>query len=834
MSLLSRAEGTGGQSLLDFLRRRTMEAVGVALLLLGLAYLMALLSADSSDPSFNHAVDSPARNLLGLPGAYLADFALQALGLAAAVPAAALIAWGWRLIRTRAMARWWLKLLLLPVATALTAIPLSSLPATGQWPWVAGFGGFVGRMGFAGADGNSGLVGLAGRLAGDLPGTEVHALLILATTALTFVALFFTLGIALGGYVRFGRGVAHAGKKVGLAFDRRRQEPAVASRRVRAEEEDEERESFFRRTFGEIRLPSVKSLFALRGRRDDEDAGARREPQLGGYEEPEIDLPEPGVIERPGAARVVVAPTPKKEKKPAKKERVQAKLDFEGETEFELPPHDILARPVSNAAVQRINEESLEKNARLLETVLDDFGVKGQIVKVRPGPVVTLYELEPAPGTKTSRVVGLADDVARSMSAISVRIAVVTGRSVIGIELPNREREVVSLRELLEDDSYTGTGTKLGLALGKDIGGQPIVVDLARMPHLLIAGTTGSGKSVAINTMIMSLLYRMTPEQCKFIMIDPKMLELSVYDGIPHLLSPVVTEPKKAIVALKWVVREMENRYRSMSKLGVRNVEGYNQRLAQALAAGEQLMRRVQTGFDPETGQPIYEEEPFDLKPLPFIVVVVDEMADLMLVAGKEIEAAIQRLAQMARAAGIHIIMATQRPSVDVITGTIKANFPTRVSFHVTTRIDSRTILGEPGAEQLLGQGDMLYMANGGRITRVHGPFVSDREVESVVKFLKAQGSPDYIEDVTAEEEELDEEALPGEGGGSGDELYDKAVALVCRERKASTSFVQRYLQIGYNRAARLIERMEKEGVVSQANHAGKREVLARNIDGMD
>jgi S-DNA-T family DNA segregation ATPase FtsK/SpoIIIE len=447
---------------------------------------------------------------------------------------------------------------------------------------------------------------------------------------------------------------------------------------------------------------------------------------------------------------------------------------------------------------------------------------------------VTLYELEPAPGTKTSRVVGLADDVARSMSALSVRIAVVTGRSVIGIELPNREREVVSLRELLEDESYGSTGTKLGLALGKDIGGQPIVVDLARMPHLLIAGTTGSGKSVAINTMIMSLLYRMTPEQCKFIMIDPKMLELSVYDGIPHLLSPVVTEPKKAIVALKWVVREMENRYRSMSKLGVRNVEGYNQRLGQALAAGEQLTRRVQTGFDPETGQPIYEEEPFDLKPLPFIVVVVDEMADLMLVAGKEIEAAIQRLAQMARAAGIHIIMATQRPSVDVITGTIKANFPTRVSFHVTTRIDSRTILGEPGAEQLLGQGDMLYMANGGRITRVHGPFVSDREVESVVKFLKAQGSPDYIEDVTAEEEELGEDALPGEGSGSGDELYDKAVALVCRERKASTSFVQRYLQIGYNRAARLIERMEKEGVVSQANHAGKREVLGRNIDGMD
>ncbi len=445
---------------------------------------------------------------------------------------------------------------------------------------------------------------------------------------------------------------------------------------------------------------------------------------------------------------------------------------------------------------------------------------------------MTLYELEPAPGTKTSRVVSLADDVARSMSAVSVRIAVVPGRSVIGIELPNRQRESVALRELLEDDSYQSTQSKLALTLGKDIGGAPIVVDLARMPHLLIAGTTGSGKSVAINTMILSLLYRLTPDQCKFIMIDPKMLELSVYDGIPHLLSPVVTEPRKAVVALKWTVREMENRYRSMSKLGVRNIEGYNQRLEQARLAGEELTRRVQTGFDPETGKPIYEEEPYDLNPLPFIVVVVDEMADLMLVAGKDIEAAIQRLAQMARAAGIHIIMATQRPSVDVITGTIKANFPTRVSFHVTTKIDSRTILGETGAEQLLGQGDMLYMANGGRVTRVHGPFVSDKEVETIVRFLKEQGEPAYVDDVTEEEESLDsEDVTVSPGGGSGDDLYDQAVALVCRERKASTSFVQRHLQIGYNRAARLIERMEKEGVVSGANHVGKREVLARNID---
>jgi DNA segregation ATPase FtsK/SpoIIIE, S-DNA-T family len=429
--------------------------------------------------------------------------------------------------------------------------------------------------------------------------------------------------------------------------------------------------------------------------------------------------------------------------------------------------------------------------------------------------------------------VGLADDVARSMSAVSVRIAVVPGHSVIGIELPNRTREPVALRELLASAEYERTAAKLALVLGKDIGGSPVIVDLARMPHLLIAGTTGSGKSVAINTMILSLIYRLPPERCKFIMVDPKMLELSAYDGIPHLLAPVVTDPRKAIVALKWTVREMEGRYRKMSQLGVRNIEGYNQRVEQAAATGESLTRRVQTGFDPETGNPIYEEQPFDLAPLPFIVVVVDEMADLMLVAGKDIEAAVQRLAQMARAAGIHIVMATQRPSVDVITGTIKANFPTRVSFHVTSRIDSRTILGEPGAEQLLGQGDMLYMAQGGRIIRVHGPFVSDLEVEAVVRHLKDQGQPSYIEDVTREDE-VEENGGPGGSDEARDELYDKAVALVCRERKASTSFVQRHLQIGYNRAARLIERMEREGVVSPANHVGKREVLGRNIDGLE
>ena len=497
-------------------------------------------------------------------------------------------------------------------------------------------------------------------------------------------------------------------------------------------------------------------------------------------------------------------------------------LDGGRKHEYQPPPLDLLDKNAEAGRGEAFNKDALQQNAKFLGGVLEDFGVRGEIVKVRPGPVITLYELEPAPGTKTSRVIGLSDDIARSMSAVSVRIAVVPGRSVIGIELPNVTREMVNLRELLASEAFEKAPGKLPLALGKDIGGAPVIVDLSRMPHLLIAGTTGSGKSVAMNTMILSLLCRLPPEECKFIMIDPKMLELSVYEGIPHLLTPVVTEAPKAIVALKWTVREMEERYRAMSQLGVRNVRGYNARLAEARKKGETLMRRVQTGFD-DDGKPVMEDQPLNLDPLPFIVVVVDEMADLMLVAGKDVEAAIQRLAQMARAAGIHLIMATQRPSVDVITGTIKANFPTRISFQVTSKIDSRTILGEQGAEQLLGQGDMLYMAGGGRISRVHGPFVSDEEVERVVQFMKTQGAPNYIEEVT---EDPAADGLPGMGGQGGDDLYDEAIQLVQREGKASTSFIQRHLQIGYNRAARIIEKMEQDGLVSPANRVGRREVL--------
>jgi S-DNA-T family DNA segregation ATPase FtsK/SpoIIIE len=554
--------------------------------------------------------------------------------------------------------------------------------------------------------------------------------------------------------------------------------------------------------------------------------------------EPEVydpqDQPQSAMIRPSFEPKKVVQPPVRKPIPQSTRARAEAqpKLNFDDSavTEFELPPLGLLQNPDS---IQRhhLSDEALEENARLLESVLDDYGVKGEIVSVRPGPVVTMYELEPAPGLKASRVIGLADDIARSMSALSARVSTVPGRSVIGIELPNENREKVVLREILSARSFGDGNQKLPLALGKDIGGEPIVANLAKMPHLLIAGTTGSGKSVAINTMILSLLYKLTPDECRLIMIDPKMLELSVYDGIPHLLSPVVTDPKKAVVALKWVVGEMEERYRKMSKMGVRNIDGYNGRVADALEKNEMFSRTIQTGFDDETGDPVFETEEFKPEKMPYIVVIVDEMADLMMVAGKEIEACIQRLAQMARASGIHLIMATQRPSVDVITGTIKANFPTRISFQVTSKIDSRTILGEMGAEQLLGMGDMLYMAGGSKIIRCHGPFVSDEEVEEIVNHLKAFGPPDYKSGVVEgpDEEKADSiDMVLGLGGNTDgeDALYDQAVAIVLKDRKVSTSYIQRKLAIGYNKAARLVEQMEEQGLISPANHVGKREIL--------
>jgi len=786
----------------EFLRCRLFELAGLAVGGLAVALAAAVLSFRPADPSLNHATDGPVANLLGQPGAYVADVLYQSLGLAGFVLPAALLALAWRLLRHRRVARWPLRLALLPVALLLAAMALAAVQVPGTWPIDSGLGGVAGDL----------LLGWANLHSGVEP-----RILAGSTGLLGLTVLLYLLGITWREW-RAGAGKLlwlSGGARRGLAglVDGPRRLVALVRRRAPDERQDPLLDDAVTPDDG-----SEAKVSALSEGR----SGAKAQSKLGSkFRRKSGDKSG----DKSGGKTGLVAPRAPKVA-PGRRGRTgaQRRLDLGPTGDYELPGLDFLEAASAGADQRTINRDSLEKNARLLETVLNDFGVKGEIVKVRPGPVVTRYDLAPAPGTKTSRVVGLADDIARSMSAVSVRVAVVPGSSVIGIELPNSRREVVYLRELLGAKAYEQAGGKLPLVLGKDISGAPVIVDLVRMPHLLIAGTTGSGKSVSVNVLILSLLYRLTPEHCKFIMIDPKMLELSVYEGIPHLLAPVVTEPKKAVVALKWTAREMDERYRAMSRLGVRNIEGYNARIEEARRTGEILTRRVQTGFDPDTGQPVHEEQPFDLSPLPFIVVVVDEMADLMLVAGKEIEATVQRLAQMARAAGIHLIMATQRPSVDVITGTIKANFPTRISFHVTSKIDSRTILGEMGAEQLLGQGDMLYMAGGGRITRVHGPLVTDQEVEDVVAHLKRQGHPAYIDSVTEDEEDqTDGLETPG---GTGDELYDQAVAVVCQHRKASTSFIQRHLQIGYNRAARIIEKMESEGVVSPANHVGKREVL--------
>ena len=778
------------EALRAFLVRRLWELAGLALIAMATITLMALVSYDTGDPSFNQATARAAVNLLGGPGAVVADTALQWTGLAAAVPALALFAWG---LRVMVQAHWrvtrW-RLVALPAGVALASAALAIVPAPAAWPFSGGLGGALGALWLDWAPRlGSALHINVGLIFGVIVGWALLVNGYVATASWRgAIAAARRTAPAVGWTVRCSVDTATGlARHVATRRQRQRAEPRIAAGPAATKPQSAAQQP---------REPLVATRPGHSGAGHSERSGA-----------------EPSRVER---SRARAAPAR------------QARLDLHVPGEpAELPPLELLAEPAAPVRGDRyVSEEALAQNARMLAAVLEDFGVRGEIVKVRPGPVVTLYELEPAPGTKTSRVIGLADDIARSMSAVSVRIAVVPGRNVIGIELPNDRRETVSLRELLAATDFERGQRGLRLALGKDIGGAPVVADLARMPHLLIAGTTGSGKSVGINAMILSLLYQLPPEVCRFIMIDPKMLELSVYDGIPHLLAPVVTDPKKAIVALKWAVREMENRYRAMSKLGVRNISGYNQRLALAQKKGESLKRMVQTGFDTETGKPVFEEQPLDMTPLPFIVVVVDEMADLMLVAGKDVEAAIQRLSQMARAAGIHLIMATQRPSVDVVTGTIKANFPTRVSFQVTTKIDSRTILGEQGAEQLLGMGDMLYMAGGGRVTRVHGPFVSDREVEAVVAFLRAQGEPDYVDEVTEDEDVA--AGIPGfeTAGSDGESLYDQAVALVAREGKASTSFVQRHLQIGYNRAARIIEQMEKEGVVSGANHVGKREVL--------
>ena len=776
-------------------RMVALRGAGLTLFLAAAAALIALVTYASDDASLNNANVRDVANWLGPLGAVAADLMLQIFGLAATAFLAPLFVWGARALRGKSLKYAMWRLVAWPLGTATVAAGLGLFPQPATLP--AGAGGMIG-IAASGLSVHAAQIWQLPMLSWALP-----LLLLLAGLPLAFLATGLRLMPMVRGVMAIPAGaiwLVGLIKKPNFGFHHHQ------------DDEDNVHEY------------------------DDDDEGAYHldEAQSPGSTSPGSIRPEPIAAARLAerqktrVQRDMRAPA-----NGAKRADKQPALNL-ASGDYQLPALGLLAEPITVKNTHTLSDEALEENARMLEAVLADFGVKGRITAVRPGPVVTLYEFEPAAGVKSSRVISLSDDVARSMSAVAARIATISGRNVIGIELPNQFRETVYLREMFASADYEKARAPLSLALGKTIGGEPVIADLAKMPHLLVAGTTGSGKSVGLNTMILSLLYRMSPQQCRLIMIDPKMLELSVYDGIPHLLSPVVTDPRKAIVALKWAVREMEDRYRKMSKMGVRGVEAFNERVKTAKDKGEVLKRTVQTGFDRETGKPLYEDENLEFEALPYIVVVVDEVADLMMVSGKEIEGAVQRLAQMARAAGIHLIAATQRPSVDVITGTIKANFPTRISFQVTSKIDSRTILGEQGAEQLLGQGDMLYMAAGGRIKRIHGPFVSDHEVEDVVRFLKAQGAPEYLDAVTEESDEDSDDPYALLGGGNsqpGDDLYDKALAVVARDKKASTSYIQRRLQIGYNRAASLIERMEQDGVVSSPNHKGVREVLLPDHD---
>ena len=861
-------------SLSGFMFRQAQTLFGFAIFLLLALAVAALATWNVADPSYSYATGNEPSNILGYGGAAFADIAMQFFGLASVVALLPVVAWALALISGRRFSRIPARAAAWGLGSVLSSAVIGCFPAPLTWPIPNGIGGVIGDM----------ILRFPALFVGAYP-TGAFATAVGCVFAVPTVwMMLFAAGLVGrsedeedeaeaeyantrsklrsvgdededdddGGWLAFGA-LTHAWY---MSQARMRRLLGMGPRK-RRQEDFESPYDFNDDEFGKLNEPVRAKTPTGRGERMEPSMDPRAASQRRVVSAPSISLndddedddlpfddmpPRPADILPDDDEWMMRAPSkstggrpeprvvqPAARPKPGARVEREQQGSFIRPEGFQLPSMHLLAEPKNVVRDSTLSADALEQNARMLEGVLEDFGVKGEIIHVRPGPVVTLYELEPAPGIKSSRVIGLADDIARSMSAIAARVAVVPGRNAIGIELPNSTRETVYLRELIASRDFEGSKAKLAMALGKTIGGEAVIADLAKMPHLLVAGTTGSGKSVAINTMILSLLYRMTPDQCRLIMIDPKMLELSVYDGIPHLLSPVVTDPKKAVVALKWTVREMEERYKKMSKIGVRNIDGFNSRVEQALAKGEVISRTVQTGFDRHTGEAMYETEEFDLQPMPYIVVIIDEMADLMMVAGKDIEGAVQRLAQMARAAGIHVIMATQRPSVDVITGTIKANFPTRISFQVTSKIDSRTILGEQGAEQLLGMGDMLYMAGGGRIQRVHGPFVADMEVEEIVSYLKTQGAPQYLDAITADDDE-DGEYGGGPAGTSNlsdsDDPYDQAVAIVLRDGKASTSYIQRRLGIGYNRAASLIERMEQEGIIGPANHAGKREIL--------
>ncbi len=865
------------QGMNSFLWRQAEALAGIAVMITVLAAIAALATWNVADPSFSHATGNITVNALGSTGAIFADLMMQFFGLSSVPMLVPVLLIGFFMARGRDITMKPRRTFAYFCGALLMASVFACFKAPVSWPLPVGVGGVFGDK----------MLQIPGLLLGGAPSGFLAALtgiILIAPATYLFAYATSVIGkrsevseqahedndelfdedeggsFALGALTHYWYSLRSYVSRQWAA--RKSADPMMGTPKTQVQQaqqhvayddyEDDAPAAPRMKQEPEFSYAKVAQSNAPAAKMH-QDAQFDDDDFID--EDEEFDVPH--VVSAPKAAatravpqgistraivdnRVMEQPlsrvqTDVARPKPGARVTREAQGSLISEAGFEKPSLHFLGEPKSVARDASLSKDALEQNARMLEGVLDDFGVRGEIIQVRPGPVVTLYELEPAPGIKSSRVIGLADDIARSMSAIAARVAVVPGRNAIGIELPNVRRETVYLRELMASQEFENSKAKLALALGKTINGEAVIADLAKMPHLLVAGTTGSGKSVAINTMILSLLYRLTPQECRLIMIDPKMLELSVYDGIPHLLTPVVTDPKKAVVALKWTVKEMEDRYRKMSKVGVRNIDGFNQRVAQAQAKGEQITRTIQTGFDRVTGEALYETEALDLKPIPYIVVLIDEMADLMMVAGKDIEGAVQRLAQMARAAGIHVIMATQRPSVDVITGTIKANFPTRISFQVTSKIDSRTILGEMGAEQLLGQGDMLFMAGGGRIQRVHGPFVTDEEVEKIVAHLKVQGVPEYLEAITQDDEEEgeDEAAAPSGNYSESDDPYDQAVSIVLRDKKASTSYIQRRMGIGYNRAASLIERMEKEGIVGPSNQTGKREILVPTEDEM-
>ncbi len=740
----------------------------IALFVGTLLMALALASYHPSDPALNTASGGDPANLVGPPGAWFADIALTLFGPAVALLLPIGPILGMRLWRDAPLGHWVRMVRGAAIGVALMANALAFVSGNSVLALPAGWGGVIGLSVSSAVHWGLSFIGQ--------PVAELWS-----ARAIGLVA-------AIAGAIVWGKSIEIDLGERKWRLPRRNRTEALGY-----------------------------DGFAEIDKDDDEPLTLTRKPV------------EPRAVAEPDPRPAPVIADRQNAPSQAKPKERQSSLDLRDN--FTLPSLDLLTpSPPSQGNV--IDKAGLERNARLLENVLDDFHVKGSIIEVRPGPVVTMYELEPAPGIKASRVIALADDIARNMSAISARVAVIPGRNVIGIELPNARREAVSLHELVGSQTFEDQSAQLPIILGKNIAGDSVIADLAPMPHLLVAGTTGSGKSVGLNSMILSLLYKLTPNQCRMIMIDPKMLELSMYDDIPHLLSPVVTDPAKAVRALKWAVETMEDRYRQMSSVGVRSLAGFNDKVRGAKAKGQPLGRKVQTGYHPDTGAPMYEEEKLEYDVLPQIVVIVDELADLMMTAGKEVEFLIQRLAQKARAAGIHLIMATQRPSVDVITGVIKANLPTRISFHVTSKIDSRTILGEQGAEQLLGKGDMLYMPGGKGIVRVHGPFVTDDEVRLVADHWRSQGLPDYISSVTEEpEESFALEGSPTGEDSAEDQQYRQAIQLVCESQKASTSWLQRQLRIGYNSAARLIERMEKDGIVGRPDHVGRREVL-RDTEG--